>query len=111
MKIVLDTNVLMSAIFFTGPPHEILRAWRDGRIDLLVSTDILSEYQRVAEELAREFPVIDVSGILDLVILGAQIVEAPPLRKPVCSDPEDDKFLACAAAGSAGTLLRETSNC
>ncbi len=29
MKIVLDTNVLMSGIFFAGPPYEILRAWRE----------------------------------------------------------------------------------
>lgn len=101
MKIVLDTNVLMSAIFFAGPPHEILSAWRDGRIDLLVSTDILNEYQRVAEELAGKFPLIDVSGILDLVMVNAAIVEAPLLSEPVCSDPDDDKFLACAIAGSS----------
>ena len=101
MKIVLDTNVLMSAIFFTGPPHEILRAWRDGKTDLLVSTDILNEYQRVAVELARGFPDIDVSEILDLIIVGAKIVEAPPLARSVCTHPEDDKFLACAVAGSA----------
>jgi len=72
VKIVLDTNVLMSAIFFAGPPHEILGAWRDGRIDLLVSTDILNEYQRVAEELAEKFPLVDVSGILDLVAVSAE---------------------------------------
>ena len=88
MKIVLDTNVLMSAIFLTGPPNEILRAWRDERTDLLVSTDILNEYQRVAEELEQAFPDTDVSEILDLVILDAETAEAPPLMKPVHSDPE-----------------------
>ena len=53
MKIVLDTNVLVSGIFFSGPPYEILKAWRDGRIGLVISTEILTEYQRVADELAQ----------------------------------------------------------
>jgi len=101
VKIVLDTNVLVSGIFFAGPPYEILKAWRDGKINLVLSTAILEEYQRVAEELAQEFPGVDISRILDLLTVSAEIVHAPPLPKPVCSDPEDDKFLACAVAGSA----------
>jgi putative PIN family toxin of toxin-antitoxin system len=97
----LDTNVLVSGIFFAGPPYEILKAWRDGKINLVISTAILEEYQRVAEKLAQEFSGVDVSRILDLLTVGSEIVHAPPLQEPVCSDPEDDKFLACAIAGSA----------
>jgi len=37
MRIVLDTNVFVSGIFFSGPPYQILKAWRDGRVQLLVS--------------------------------------------------------------------------
>lgn len=101
MKIVLDTNVLVSGIFFAGAPYEILKAWYDRKIDLVISLEILDEYQRVAEELAQEFSGVDVARILDLLTVGAEIVHAPPLPEPVCSDPEDDKFLACAVAGSA----------
>ena len=36
MRIVLDTNVFISGIFFTGPPYQILKAWRDGKVQLLV---------------------------------------------------------------------------
>ena len=35
MKVVLDTNVFVSGVFFGGPPHKILDAWRDGKIQLL----------------------------------------------------------------------------
>ena len=35
MRIVLDTNVFVSGIFFSGPPHRILRAWRDGRVKMV----------------------------------------------------------------------------
>ena len=34
MKVVLDTNVFVSGVFFSGPPFEILSAWRDGRLQL-----------------------------------------------------------------------------
>lgn len=105
MKIVLDTNVLVSGIFFAGPPFEILRAWRDGKVNLVISIEILEEYRRVVAELAQEFSGVDVSRILGLLTVGAEIVDAPPLPQPVCSDPADDKFLACAAAGSAKYIV------
>jgi putative PIN family toxin of toxin-antitoxin system len=105
VKIVLDTNVLVSGIFFSGPPYEILKAWRGGKIHLVISTEILKEYQRLADELAQQFPGVDVSGIMDLLMVEAEIAHALPLPKPVCSDPEDDKFLACAVASAAKYLI------
>jgi len=41
MKIVLDTNVLISGIYFSGPPGEILQAWRSRKLQLCVSLEIL----------------------------------------------------------------------
>ena len=46
MRVVVDTNVLISGIFFKGPPHEILEAWITETLDLVVTTDILEEYRR-----------------------------------------------------------------
>lgn len=56
MRVILDTNVFVSGIFFSGPPYEILHAWRQGRVTLVVSVEILSEYERVGQELAKQFP-------------------------------------------------------
>jgi putative PIN family toxin of toxin-antitoxin system len=44
VRIVLDTNVFISGVFFSGPPYKILEAWRNGRIVLVVSPEILEEY-------------------------------------------------------------------
>jgi AbrB family looped-hinge helix DNA binding protein len=44
MTIVLDTNVLISGIYFSGPPSTILQAWRTGKFQLAVSIEILEEY-------------------------------------------------------------------
>ena len=48
MKIVLDTNVLISGIYFSGTPGTILQAWRSGKFQLAVSVEILEEYLNVA---------------------------------------------------------------
>ena len=105
MKVVLDTNVLISGIFFSGPPHQILNAWRDGKVQLAVSQEILSEYWRVGEALAEEFPAIDLRPILDLVTIEAELYVAKDLPEPLCSDPDDDKFLACAIASSSKIII------
>jgi predicted nucleic acid-binding protein len=41
VRIVLDTNVFISGVFFSGPPSQILKAWRDGEVQLLVSSSII----------------------------------------------------------------------
>ena len=103
MRVILDTNVFVSGIFFAGPPYSILDAWRHGRLSLVVSPEIMDEYRRVAHELAAEFPGIDPGPPLELVAIHARVVDAPPLPAPVCTDRTDDMFLACAVA--SGTKI------
>ena len=98
MRVILDTNVFVSGVFFRGPPYEILEAWRDGKVQLVVSPEILEEYQRVGKILAKQFPKVDLGPIIDLLAVKAKLVLPPPLPEPVCADPDDDKFLACALA-------------
>ncbi len=51
MKVVLDTNVFVSAVFFGGTPGKVLDMWRDGKIELLLTADILAEYEEVIKKL------------------------------------------------------------
>ena len=105
MKIVLDTNVFVSGVFFKGPPYQILTAWRDGKIQLVISPEILEEYRRVGEILAEDRPVVDLRPMLEFVIQNATIYSAPPLVEPVCDDPDDDKFLACALVSESSIIV------
>lgn len=59
MKIVLDTNVFISGIFWSGPPFDILKAWQAKKLTLAVSTEILEEYSRVAEILSKKHPLVN----------------------------------------------------
>ncbi|MDA8180240.1 MAG: putative toxin-antitoxin system toxin component, PIN family [Deltaproteobacteria bacterium] len=96
MKIVLDTNVLVSGIFFSGPPAAILQAWSRGKIRLVVSPEILEEYARVSAELSGKFSGIEIQSILDLIVVHSEVCSPPPLSQPVCEDLHDDMFFAAA---------------
>lgn len=105
MKIVLDTNVLISGIFFSGPPSEILKGWRDGKIVIVTSQDILLEYHRVAEELSQRYPGVDITRILELITIYSELVETGNIEVTICEDPDDDKFIACALAGNCEIIV------
>ena len=105
MRIVLDTNVFISGVFFSGPPYEILKAWIDKRIQILISSEISQEYQRVGEELSNRYTEIEITPIFKSFSQNAISISAPRLAPPVCVDPDDDKFLACAVAGNAELII------
>jgi putative PIN family toxin of toxin-antitoxin system len=105
MKIVLDTNVLISGIFFSGPPYQILKAWQEGKIEVIASEKILTEYQRVAEELSQQFPSVDIDQILELLTIHAEIVDSRDFQVTICEDPDDNKFISCALASKSKIIV------
>jgi putative PIN family toxin of toxin-antitoxin system len=105
MKVVLDTNVFISGLFFSGPPYRILQAWRDDRVQLVVCPEILAEYRQVAVRLSRKYKGVELQPLIDLVTVRSQIVRTLPLPKQVCEDAKDDVFLACALAGKTPTII------
>ncbi len=105
LKVVIDTNVFVSGIFFSGPPYQILKAWQTGEFELVASQEILDEYRRVGKVLAEEHPAIDLKLILNFVLEHATIYKPLPLKEPACEDPDDDKFLACALASGSKIII------
>jgi len=105
VRVVLDTNVLISGVFFSGPPYEILKAWLDKRIQIIISSEILQEYKRGGEELMHRYPEIEITPILKSFPKKAISISAPRLPHSICVDPDDDKFLACAVAGNAELII------
>jgi len=105
LKVVMDTNVFISGVFFSGPPHQILNAWQSGEFELAVSQEIMNEYRRVGEILSEEHRNIDLNPILGFIIEHAKVYRPVRLKEPICKDPEDDKFFACALASESKVII------
>lgn len=107
MRVVLDTNVVVSGVFFGGVPGRILSAWTAGQITMILSPAILEEYRRVGHELGSKHPDLNATfePVLALMAMNAIIVDAPPLTEPVSADPFDDMFLAAALASRTRLIV------
>lgn len=105
IKLVLDTNVFMSGIFWLGYPGRILDAWSDGKIKFIVSPEILNEYVRVGNILSKKYPGVDVSPFIDLVTVYGECVSPVILKAPVSRDVDDDKFIATALAAKCKLIV------
>ncbi len=105
MKFVLDTNVLMSGIFFRGKPGQILDWWLEGNATLLVSDEILQEYESVFMRLSAKYPALEAKRLLNSVAVHASVIHAKQLPVQVTDDPDDEKFVACALQGRAHVIV------
>ena len=81
MKIVLDTNVFISGIFFGGPPSDILELWRQTKIRIVLTEQILEEYQRVGEEFSAKFPSISIEPIIRLSLSSESLLRQRTFQK------------------------------
>lgn len=105
MKIVLDTNVLVSGIFFGGVPGEILETWSSGRFTLALSPSIIDEYRRVGAVLEERHGDLGFSELLTIIVGNSDIVNVVDDEVGVSRDPADDKFLACASSAGAEIIV------
>lgn len=105
MRVVLDTNVVASGLFFSGPPAAILEEVFSGKVVVVLTPEIVDEYMRVVSELGRRYPQEEVSVLLDEIVRLGEIRTPVALLAPVCADADDDKFFACAVAGNARLIV------
>jgi putative PIN family toxin of toxin-antitoxin system len=105
MIVVLDTNVFVSS-FFGGNPRRIIDLWKTGRLTIGLSPAIIEEYIEVLGRLGLAVEP-ELKEILDLLARGAGILFTadPPELRVVRDDPDDDKFIACAAALKAEVIV------
>lgn len=95
MRVVIDTNVLISGVFFGGFPREILSAVVSQKIIACVTTEIINEYEEIVQEMIRRKQGHINKAILSPLIKVMEIIE-PVTQVEICRDPDDNKFLECA---------------
>jgi uncharacterized protein len=106
LKVVLDSNVVLSGFFFGGVPGRILEAWNAGLVEVVLSASILAEYRQAAAVLESKYGGSDFDSFAALLALNSEFVDAPDsLHEAVCADSDDDKFLACALASGVRLIV------
>ena len=105
VRVVLDTNVFVAGVVWSGPPSVILDMWQRGVVSLVVTSEILDEYERVARRLEKKYSGVDFSPAFDLLILNSELCASVSLPERVCEDSHDDKFLACALENKANVVI------
>ena len=95
MRIVIDTNVIASAIFFGGRPRQLLELLMKRQLEVYVTKEILIEYQETCDELCSRYPDKPLYLPLNLVIAACKLIE-PKTVLTICRDADDNKFIECA---------------
>jgi len=88
--VIIDTNFFVSGVFWKGPPAQVLEAWSRGSYKLIVTTDILLEYERVLTGLAKKYKFTNYERILEIVTLNAEVATPVSFARPICRDIDDD---------------------
>jgi len=106
MRVVLDTNVLLVSISRRSPHHSIFKAFEEKQYELLVTTDLLLEYEEI---IGKEMS----ANVAQNIVKGIQEANnAPHIHKYffwnlITVDPDDNKFVDCAIAGNADFIVTD----
>ena len=106
MRVVLDTNAVVSALLLSGISSELVSLWQKGLMTLLLSREILDEYLRVFSYPKFELTEEEIKELIQEEILPyAEVVKPKRRLRVVQRDPSDDKFIECAVAGKARVII------
>ncbi len=98
MRIVVDTNVIASAIFFGGKPYLLLHYIMEGRVDVVASKEIVDEYEEIVLRLKQKYHRIDTRIPLQELLSKFEIIRVSSDIQ-ASRDPDDNKFISCAVDG------------
>ncbi|AKX93398.1 putative toxin-antitoxin system toxin component, PIN family [Neomoorella thermoacetica] len=115
MKVVLDTNVVISGLLVPeGPPGRIIDLWADGKIDVVVSPAVITEYMEVflRPKFAKAGTMEERQQLLEgFINLANTILVLPDIEIDIINaDPSDNRFLECARTGETDCIISGDSH-
>ena len=105
IRVVLDTNILISAILFGGNPRQVLEKAIRGEIRLCISGPILEELQGVLRRSKFDYSPEAIQVILTELIAISDFVNPSKNIHVVPEDPEDNRILECAVEAEADYII------
>jgi uncharacterized protein len=106
IKVILNTNVLVSALLFKKETSKIVGLWKSGKILPAVSKETFDEFRKVLEYPRFALSKDEIHMIIYKEVLPFfEVVEIKKRVKGICKDPDDDKFLSCALSAKAKFIV------
>jgi len=106
IRVVLDTNVLVSALLFGGMQDRLVARWKAGTVVPVFSKATFDEFRRVLTYPRFSLSETEIRVLIeDEVLPYADIVEILEEIQGVCPDPGDDIFLSCAVAAGVDAIV------
>lgn len=109
LRIVVDTNVMVSATYWRGDSNRVIRLADEGKITVVISKEIIEEYNQaiksdeIAEKIEKKNLVAEQT--MTKVINESLIVEPKDKILVVKDDLDDNKFIECAVEGKADFII------
>jgi len=106
IRVVLDTNVLISALLFKGELSGIVGLWQKGKIVPVISKETFHELRTVLEYPKFSLSRAEIKSLIENEILPFfEVVNVSKHVKGVCRDSGDDKFISCAISANADCIV------
>ncbi|MFC1461843.1 putative toxin-antitoxin system toxin component, PIN family [Verrucomicrobiota bacterium] len=114
MKVVFDTNVVISGLLWQGLPNRLLRLVKHGELELCLSRSIVEEVSRVLSEAKFSHRIIVLNTSVEELIAGlsklSKIYPDEIISPAVKADPDDDRVLSCALTSGAKYIVTGDSH-
>ena len=107
-SVVIDTNVIVSALLFGGKPGEVNRLWKTGEIQPFISKEIAEEYLRVFAYPKFNLSEKEIGFLFNHEILPyfkAAKIKPGRWKTTIKDDPSDDMFIRCAVSGMCKIII------
>lgn len=114
MRVVADTNTLVSGLLWRGNPRQVLDAARAGTLQMYTTAALLAELEEVLQrpKFAQRLALAGVTS--HALVFGyaalARLVEPAQIAPVILADPDDDAVLACAVAARAEMIVSGDSH-
>ena len=109
LRVVLDTNVWVSAMIWGGPPADILRAAEEGRITVIISEEIVEEIARTLlyHRLSEIYQGAGISReeLIETVLRIGKLVKVDIRLDVIRDDSSDNRVLECAVESNADYIV------
>lgn len=104
-RVVLDTNVFISALGWDGKPEACLEMVLEEDVEGYISPPIVDELRRVMDYPRFDFVRVEKETFLEVVLASFHVVDPEVDMNVVTDDPDDDMFVECAVAAGAGYIV------